>query len=262
MLAAERPDVVSVATPDATHVQMLELVLETPSVRAVLVEKPLALEPEVAETIVEHARRRGVLLAVNYSRRFAPSHRRLKAWLAGKPLGTIEMIRGLYVRGIKHNGTHWLDLARYLVGEVIGIRGSGPVAPEQVDATIDVDLRFASGARGHLQGLRGGEYSLFEMDLVGSLGRLQISDSGERFQAFRGQPSRRFPGFQELAEMASPDGGLTDLLLHAATDLTEALENGRAPACSGEDGVIALRLATEALATARAEDRTHAALGC
>src|SRR5262249_31548670 len=117
LLRDAAPEIVSIATPDDTHAELLELVCTTESVRAVLAEKPLALDPDEAERLVRLAESRGVVLAVNYVRRFAPSHRRLERWLADRPLGRIELVRGTYVRGIKHNGTHWLDLARFLVGE-------------------------------------------------------------------------------------------------------------------------------------------------
>lgn len=88
------------------------------SVRAVLAEKPLAMDVERAERLVRMADERDIILAVNYSRRYAPSYRRLASWLESAPIGTIHRVDGIYVRGIKHNGTHWLDLARWLAGEI------------------------------------------------------------------------------------------------------------------------------------------------
>jgi predicted dehydrogenase len=180
--------------------------------------------------------------------------------LAEGPIGAIEVVRGSYVRGLKHNGTHWLDLARFLVGEIATVVGRGPVPGDGLDATIDVELEFAAGARGALVGLGTSSYSLFEMDLIGTSGRVRIVDGGQRVEAFGAIASRWFPGFRELAPLASPPGGLSDLVMHAATDLIEAVATGRPPACTGEDAVVVLALATQALATA--EERNHATLGC
>lgn len=262
LLAAARPDIVSVCTPDAAHAKVADQVLACPGVRAILAEKPLALDLRDAERLVDQAARRGVVLAVNYGRRALPSHQRLRDYLREEPLGPIELVSGSYVRGLKHNGTHWLDLARFLIGDIAAVRGLGRVDGDEVDPTIDVELQFCSGARGLLFGIRGGEFSFFEMDLIGPRGRLRLVEGGERVEVFGPAASRRFPGFRELAPMAGPPGGLADLLGHAAGDLVDALATGRPPACRGEDAVIALRLAQEVIATAQLEDHTHAALGC
>jgi predicted dehydrogenase len=261
MLTEIRPEIVSVASPDETHTEVLDRVLETEGVRAVLAEKPLALDVDQAERLVRKARDRNVVLAVNYVRRYAPSHQQLARWLAAGPIGTIELVRGTYVRGIKHNGTHWLDLARLLVGEIELIRGQGEVAPFAADATIDAELIFAGGARGWLHGLTTAPYSLFEMDLIGTRGRARLIDAGQRFELFGTAASRRFPGFRELVPIAGPAGGLADLLMHAASDLVESLATGREPAATGADAVAALRLASTALEDARERRDVDAALG-
>ena len=261
LLDRVKPEIVSLCSPDATHGELLDRILDAPSVRAVLAEKPLALDLAEAEAVVAKAEARGIVLAVNYVRRFAPSHRELRQWLQGDPIGRIELVRGSYVRGLKHNGTHWFDLARFLIGEVMGVRGFGVVAEGASDATIDVDMEFKTGARGTLHGLREVPCSVFEMDLIGPQGRVRVIDSGQRFEVFNVGPSRRFHGFGELVPAIGPTGGLGDVLMHAAKDLIEALETGRPPACTGGDAVIALALAEQAIADARSGEGAHATFG-
>jgi predicted dehydrogenase len=247
LLVQVRPEIVSVCTPDATHAPVLRRVLEAPSVRAVLAEKPLALDSDDARGIVRTAEERGVLLAVNYGRRSLPSHRRLQAWLQEGGIGAIRAVNGVYSRGLKHNGTHWLDLARFLVGEIVQVVGFGTPAHAAEDPTVDVALRFASGARGTLSGVPSLTYSIFEMDLIGSTGRVRVVEAGHRFDVTAVGPSPRFADFQELLPAPGPLGGLEDLVGHAAADLWSALNAGRPPACSGWDGVVALELAEAAL---------------
>ncbi len=255
LLAETTPDIVSVATPDVTHADVLNRVLEAPSVRAVLMEKPLALDLADAEALVRKAERRGIVLAVNYVRRYAPSHQHLQRWLATTPLGSIEVVRGTYSGGVKHNGTHWIDLVRFLVGEIVRVEGFGPIDPGSADQTIDVAIDFESGARGMLHGLRAAPYSLFELDLIGPKGRVRIVDGGQRVDVYTVAGSRRFPGFRELVSAVGPSGGLGDLLMHAASDVIEALATGRRPAGTGADAVAALGWAVAAIAdAARKED--------
>jgi predicted dehydrogenase len=251
LLQATEPEVVSVCSPDATHATVLRTVLSAPSVRGVLAEKPLALSVEEAREVVQLADERGVVLAVNYCRRFTPSHRALRDWLAAGFLGPIESVTGRYVRGIMHNGTHWLDLARFLVGEVQTVAGQPAPWAWDPDPTIDVALTFQSGARGTLQAVHSAEYTLFEMELYGSRGRARLVDSGNRFELAVAGPSRRFPGFQELQDIDGPQGGLFDLLQHPVNDLLRAVVERNTPLCTGADGVVALELAQRAIETAR-----------
>ena len=189
LLRTVAPDIVSICTPDATHAAMLRAALETDSVTAILAEKPLTLDLVEGHRLVDFANQRGVMLGVNYGRRSTPSHRRVRDWLENRPLGDLEIVRGVYVRGIKHNGTHWLDLARFLVGEITEIHGIGRTTSWQTDGTIDVALTFENGARGELIGLKDASYALFEMDLIGTEGRLQLLDSGRRFESRAVVPS-------------------------------------------------------------------------
>jgi len=250
LLVQARPEIVSVCTPDATHAAVLGRVLEAPSVRAVLAEKPLAMDSAAARAIVRTAEERGVLLAVNYGRRSLPSHRRLRDWLRDGGIGAVLAVNGVYSRGLKHNGTHWLDLARFLVGEIAQVAGFGPPAGATGDPTVDVALRFANGARGTLSGVPNLAYSLFEMDLIGTAGRARLVEGGHRFDVTAVGPSPRFPDYQELLPAPGPAGGLEDLVGHTAADVLDALSGGRAPMCSGWDGVVALELAEAALGRA------------
>jgi len=256
LLDRVRPEIVSLCGPDRVHGEQLRAALGARSVRAILAEKPLALELAEAERATELARTRGVTLAVNYGRRFLPSHRALRSWLAAGGIGRIEAVEGCYVRGIKHNGTHWLDLARYLVGEVVEIAGDGETGGD--DPTIDASLRFAGGARGRLLGLRSLDSSLFEMDLFGSAGRARLVEAGQRFEITTPRDSRRFAGFRELQPAPGPKGGLHDLLWHPVEALVRALREGSDPACTGEDATRALQLALEAIETAD-RARSHVA---
>jgi predicted dehydrogenase len=250
MLRSERPDLVSVCTPDATHAGVLRAVLKAPGVRGVLAEKPLALTVRQAAELVRLARRRGVVLAVNYTRRFAPSHQRVRRLVASGALGPIQVVHGYYTKGVAHNGTHWFDLARWLLGDVRRVRASRGGAGGS-DPTLDVELAFASGARGLLHGLDARHHTLFEMDLVGTRGRLRLLEGGQRFERFDVRPSPHYPGYRVLRPRAAPAAGLDDVLLHAVADLVQAVGRGRAPACSGADALAALAVAEAARISVR-----------
>lgn len=250
MLTAMRPDLVSLCTPDETHAKILANVLQTPGLRAVLAEKPLALDVDIAEQLVQTARAREIVLAVNYSRRYAPSQQALAQRLAQGELGTITTVSGAYTKGIRHNGTHWFDWLRMLLG---------PLAdrPEQVmaypgskafgaDLSPHVMVRFNSGLVAQLQAANHADYSVFEMDILGQHGRLRLDQSGHRAQWQTITNNPLYAGFQMLTDAPPQDTLMSNILLHAVGDLVRALRDQQAPACTGEDALIALKIADAA----------------
>lgn len=247
LLRAERPDLVSVCTPDATHEAVLRQVLAAPSVRGVLAEKPLAMRAAAARRLVQQARTRGVTLAVNYSRRYAASHARVRALLAAGRLGDIQAVTGYYGKGTLHNGTHWFDLVRWLFGEIVSVTGWKGADAETHGAL----LRFASGLTATLHPTDARAYALFELDVLGTRGRLRLTDFGQRVERSRVAPSAQYSGYRTLVPQPADTGALRDVTLHAVRDLARAVRTGGAPACTGEDGLAALQVAEAVVRSAR-----------
>jgi predicted dehydrogenase len=251
MLAEQKPDLVSVCTPDQTHHDVLKTVLAAPSVRGVLAEKPLALTIAQAQEIARLASERGVTLAVNYSRRYANSHRKLKTFLESGGIGEVQTVGGYYTKGALHNGTHWFDLARFLVGDIARVWGRDVLREGGRDPTLDAFMEFESGAAAHLQACRAAAYAVFEMDLIGTRGRVQLVDSGHVFHTFEVADSPRYSGYRALVPVAGVAGGLENVLLHAVEDLARSVDAGTQPLCSAADGIAALKVALAVRDSAR-----------
>lgn len=250
LLAAVQPEVVSLCTPDDTHAAILAEVLLSPGLRGVLAEKPLALEVAAASQLVATAAQRGVVLAVNYSRRYAPSQQALARRLAAGALGRINSVSGCYSKGIRHNGTHWFDWLRLLLGaaadgpaEVMAYPGGEDFGD---DPSPQLMIHFASGLVAQLQAANHSAYSLFEIALSGDAGRLRIDQSGHRACWQPVIDSPLYAGYRTLADGSPEDTLMSNLLLHAVADLLAAIRDARPPACSGADALAALRLADAA----------------
>lgn len=250
LLKEQQPEIVSICTPDQTHNTLLQLVLKSPGVRAVLAEKPLALSVTDAGSLIEQARQRGVSLAVNYVRRYAYSHVKLQEFLASGGIGDIQSVHGFYTKGLFHNGTHWFDLARYLVGEIVEVRGIQNEVASPEEPTIDAWLKFENGASGYLQGADSECFTILEMDLLGTRGRIRVVDSGHRIEFQEVRESSHYSGYLNLSRGQDLGGGFHNVLLNAVEDLVDSLEQNRSPRCSGEDGLAALKIAAAARDTA------------
>ena len=250
LMEEQRPEIVSICSPDATHGDVLGTVLQATGVRAVLTEKPLAIDLYDAHKLIRMAEERDIVLAVNYSRRYSDGHRRVKEMIESGRIGNVQKVAGLYTNGILHNGSHWFDLARWLIGDMDRVQGFGVERHAGVDPTLDVWLRFETGPTGFLQGCRAQQFTIFEMDVVGSYGRMRLVESGHRVELFDVGDNPYYSGYRSLRKVEELCVDLHDTLLNAVEDLVNCLEGGGQPRCSGADGLAALRLASAAATSA------------
>lgn len=242
LLEEQRPEIVSVCTPDPTHYELVQAALLTPGVRAVLAEKPLALELTQARELVKLAAQRGVVLAVNYLRRYAERIIWLREFLRSGKLGEIPLVSGLYTKGTLHSGTHWLDLSRFLLGELVRVGGRDRLHESGDDPTLDMYLEFATGTVGELLGCSEDDFSVFEMDLLGTKGRVRLTHSADIIDVFMARDDVCGNGYRGLVHESRADHALRDVLLHVVEDLVRCLRTGASPRSTGMDAVRALEI--------------------
>jgi len=136
LLAAERPDVVSICTPPAAHLEVMRAAVAA-GVKAVHCEKPIATS--YAEVLEMHqlAADAGVQLTVNLQRRFEPVHRFARDQLAAGVIGDVISIEG-YCPNLPDWGAHIVDLLLFYRGDR---------APSWVMGQVDVSVnRYVYGA--------------------------------------------------------------------------------------------------------------------
>lgn len=155
--------IVDIAYPPDLQPALIRLALAQPHVKAVLAQKPLALDLETASALADEARRAGKLLSVNQNMRFDQSMRVLKQLLdrgdLGTPvLATIEMraiphwqefLRGYGRLTLANMSVHHLDVLRFLFGEPEDIYTAARPDPRtgfaHRDGIVCSTLRFRSG---------------------------------------------------------------------------------------------------------------------
>ena len=246
LLATSKPQVVSICVPDRKHAPVARLVLEAPSTRCVILEKPLAASLPEALEIVEIADRRAIPLLVNYTRRYCESHRQLRDFVQGGGLGRLISISGLYAKGIFHNGTHWIDLLHFLGEEIQTIHASGVVDFYDDDPTLSFTFKTRSGASGVLQGFPKDLCTVFEAEFRGELGRVRILDSGAEFEWWHIAESPDYAGHHVFQRTSGIAGGLANAILHLVEDAILCLETNSQPICSGRDAIKAMVVAAAA----------------
>lgn len=198
-------DIVDLCVPTDLH---RDMTLQAAAAgRHVICEKPMALDIETAQEMIDACDRAGVRLFVAMVVRFFPQYRRARdAVLAGTigDLGVVRLRRVSYPpRGegdwfsdegrsggmVSDLLVHDLDFARWLGGPVERIYGRSvrnrhPQAP--VDYAL-ITMRFASGALAHIEGGWANPPGTFRtgFDIAGSAGLIEWdSDSSESVRRF------------------------------------------------------------------------------
>jgi predicted dehydrogenase len=250
MLQAQNLDVVSVCTPTALHHEMVLAAVQA-GVRAIFCEKPLAATPEQATEMVEACQSAGVLLAVNHTRRWEPIYIRAKQLVQEGAIGRIEAIVGYYPGKVFTMGTHLFDLMRFFGGDVQWVCGQSPdprLASDE-EGSLSGQMRFRSGAIGCIVSGWDRSNHVFELDLVGSAGRLRLSGDGASMDLCRFEESPRYSGYRELApdaeigRLSRDEQPQVSRLVTAMRDVIDCIGSGKQPACSGQDGLAAVDIA-------------------
>jgi predicted dehydrogenase len=121
-------DVISICSPTPQHAADLRMVLRALP-RLAFCEKPLAAEIKEARGLVTACRDAGVLLAVNYTRRWDPAVSAFKSALERGAWGAVRSAVGYYNKGVLNNGSHMMDLLLHLLGPLeLQAIGAGPNA--------------------------------------------------------------------------------------------------------------------------------------
>ena len=94
VVAREDVDLVSIVTPPSTHAEMARAALEAG--KAVLCEKPLAMNADETEAMRAAARAHGALALVDHELRFLPARRLMRRMILGGELGSVRHAKFLY----------------------------------------------------------------------------------------------------------------------------------------------------------------------
>src|SRR5918998_3167601 len=117
-------DLVSIVTPPSTHMEIALAALEQG--KAVLCEKPMALNASEARRMVEKARSANVLALIDHELRFLNSRRTMRGMLQTGAIGSVRHCNYVFrsdYRGVADRGWDWWSDAA-MGGGALGAIGS------------------------------------------------------------------------------------------------------------------------------------------
>jgi len=265
MLKDESLDGVIIATPTEMHTEHVRLASEAKV--AVLLEKPIALGLNDADTIVSTVRESGVKFQVGFNRRFDSSYNKAKMMITNGKIGKPVLVKtcardpqpppeeyirrsgGIFVDECIHD----IDIALWLMNskvDQVWATGTTLVYPQfakygDFDNAVAV-LNFRNGGLGVIEGSRTSTYGYdLRTEVLGDQGSVRIdnlrNDSVELWKE-EGELKQPCPWFIERFAQAyrSEIDGFCDYVM----------KGGNSPV-SGEEGRMALEVALAARESAK-----------
>lgn len=243
MLEQERLDIVSVATSAKPRPQIV-IDCARAGVRLIFAEKPLALSLAEADRMLAICQEHGVKLAVGCTRRWDPFWSATRDLIAKGAIGRVLQVNGYGQCGISHNGSHLIDLVRFLAGgNVVWVAGeseSDEAASGENDHMANGYLAFDNGVRAFIRTWPSGAAE-WNFEVIGETGRFRSVGRGSDIEWWQKLPNDRYGTlvrrpFPRPQRIESPG-------VRAVRDFLQCLETDKQPECSGEDGRAALEIA-------------------
>jgi predicted dehydrogenase len=234
-----------------------------PSLKAVLMEKPLGTDHAAAEGFVTRCDERKIKTQVNLWRRGDRLLRELAGGRLSALIGKPQSAFGLYGNGLYNNGSHLIDLVRMLMGEVASVQatgapsslGAGPLAN---DVMLPFSMTLARGATVALHPVDFNHYREVGLDIWGTEGRLSILQEGFTVLHY---PKGSHSSLSDATEIRSdrPQNlipTLSDALLHLYNNLAAALDSGTTLWSPASSALATEAVLTAALTSAKAGGKT------
>jgi predicted dehydrogenase len=192
LLADPEVDAVYVASPHYLHLEHVTRAAQAG--KAVLCEKPVGVSTAEAQAAVDVCRAASVPLTVAYYRRYWPVVQEMRRLLADGAIGEVVQARVQLVDhylpdpdrpwiteperagggALANAGSHWIDLVRYLLGDVVDVTAvcGGHFGGFNTEDTIGVQMRMATQALVSLNVTLCSPAAVNEFDIAGTGGRL------------------------------------------------------------------------------------------
>ena len=234
LIADERIDIVDNCTPDNLHAE--PCIAAAAAGKHVICEKPLAMTVADARAMRDAAEKAGVKHMVCHNYRFLPAVRLAYDLIREGALGTIYQFRAQYLQEVGHDpaepvenvwyaagtksgvmlgiGCHIIDMARFLVGDIVSVQGlektyntrrkytDGREETVSADEANFAVIEFENGAAGTLEsaGVSTGRKNRHTWEINGSKGSMAFDlEDPNHLQVCLDDVPPRLKGFTNIS---------------------------------------------------------------
>lgn len=237
MMSKESPiDMVVVATPDETHVEILQKLIDF-SPGLVFAEKPLAMSRKLVQQIVTGYELNEIGLQVNFYRRFTREFQEVKTIVESGGLGRVQAVTVYYSRGFFHNCCHFIDLICWYFGlpERAVLESERPGLTVD-DPTRNLILYYPEGLEIRLVGLETSRLLTYEVDILGTSGRIRLLHGGV-MEVYSCVQNRTWPDFMQFELTEKKDIDFKGALPRALENIHNWFKNKEQLASPGKNSV-------------------------
>ena len=258
LLSDSTVDAVAIATPISTHYPLAAAALLAG--KHVMVEKPLAASSDQAQSLIELAERRGLVLMPGHTFLYSPSVILIRSLIASGEVGDIYFISTSRVNLGIHQpdvsvawdlGPHDFSILRHWLEETparVSALARGCIIPGVPDVAF-VDLEYASGTVAHVELSWLAPSKLRRTTIVGSRKMIVYEDtSSEPVRVFDSGATVQDPAtFGEYAltyrtgDILSPHLDVVEPIYRELEDFCEAIRTGSTPRSSAALGLEVVR---------------------
>ena len=224
-----------------------------------LCEKPMAMNVQECDRMIEAARGRGVKLGVAYYRRFYPVVERIKEIIKSGEIGVpalaqIEafewfnpvageprswLLQGQLAGGgpMFDFGCHRIEVLLNIFGPISEVKAliANTVFDREVEDTAAALFRFTSGVCAMLSVTHAAAEAKDTLNIFGSLGSIHVSILNQGTMRVIGKSGERYEAHSPAANLHAP----------LIEDFTNAVFGNREPAVNGETGRTVNRIEAE-----------------
>lgn len=257
LLARGDVEVVCICTPSGMHAEQTAMAAQAG--KHVLVEKPMAIQLDDVERMIEVCAANDVLLATVFPRRMSPQAAYARQVISEGRLGKLSLCsayvmlyrdqayydsagwRGTWAMdgggAMMNQGIHTVDMLQWLVGPVASLSAKAKAVLRhiEVEDTVIATLEFANGALGVLEittTARDGKGQ--RLVIHGDKGVLVIEEDTIVSLEIEGEQVQ-LPEFEPFKVI--PDGHRLQI-----QDMAYAVREGREPVVTGEEGRHSLEI--------------------
>lgn len=240
-------DVICICSPTYLHALHLDEALSL-NPKLLFCEKPVTHNLKSSEDLIKRYAVRNIPFVVNYTRRWDPDVLSLRNEFVNLKWGKIFSVSGVYNKGILNNGSHMIDLIRFLLGD-LKLISTGRAAYDfwKDDPSVPVLLETNSGIPVTLNIADAQYYSIFEIEFVTEFGLIRIEDGGMNLSTRQVVNSDDFPGYKKLGTRVQKTGGYKKSMSLAINHIYKILTEGSNAMSDGKSALETNKLCNKIL---------------
>jgi len=271
-------DAVCICLPSGLHYEAAMKCIE--SGKHVVIEKPMTLNSQDAQKIIDKADEKGVCVAVISQLRYTEAVGKVKKIIESGKLGTITIgnaimkywrdedyykdkpWRGTFKMdgggALMNQGIHGVDLLQYLMGKVVSVFAFSKTLVHDIEAedTLTAVVEYENGAIGTIQATTSVNPGYGRrIEIHGSKGSIVLCEDTIEVCDVEGEDKEALSMGKEHASASRPDGIGCEFHALQLEDFVRAVTNGEKPWIDAREGKKAVDIITAIYKSAKSGEK-------